>query len=312
MTCREKLAMEHPDCIGSNHIGGAQQCPNTYAYLDPPSYCPYKNSGVANNHTCSRCWDREIPEVKKENKMIYAHIEPGFNPNYDRHWVENSYAPTSPDIHENCKVAEGIQAGLEIPHPEYVEAFKEMGEAAVKAAEAIGVTIPKILDSGNRREFETGAVRDIQEGKGRCDLLPLDIVGDCLNDELLNHISSFIRSGDTRDLYSVLDMFAFHWDDGLCKLSTYDMCMQRKSTMFLEVAKHYEEGCNKYGARNWEKGIPVRCYIDSGVRHYLKFLRGDKDEPHDRAFVWNMLGAIWTCKHKPELNEYPIKLEVEE
>lgn len=29
-----------------------------------------------------------------------------------------------------------------------------------------------IKDSGTRREFETGAVRDMQEGKGRCDLLP--------------------------------------------------------------------------------------------------------------------------------------------
>lgn len=31
---------------------------------------------------------------------------------------------------------------------------------------------PHIKDSGNRREFDTGAVRDIQEGKGRMDLLP--------------------------------------------------------------------------------------------------------------------------------------------
>lgn len=30
----------------------------------------------------------------------------------------------------------------------------------------------EIKDSGTRREFETGAVRDIQEGKGRMDLLP--------------------------------------------------------------------------------------------------------------------------------------------
>lgn len=30
----------------------------------------------------------------------------------------------------------------------------------------------EILDSGNRREFETGAVRDMAEGKGRMDLLP--------------------------------------------------------------------------------------------------------------------------------------------
>lgn len=30
----------------------------------------------------------------------------------------------------------------------------------------------KIKDSGTRRQFETGAVRDMQEGKGRMDLLP--------------------------------------------------------------------------------------------------------------------------------------------
>ena len=30
-----------------------------------------------------------------------------------------------------------------------------------------------IKDSGERRQFETGAVRDIQEGKGRMDLLPM-------------------------------------------------------------------------------------------------------------------------------------------
>lgn len=30
----------------------------------------------------------------------------------------------------------------------------------------------ELKDSGNRREFESGAVRDMQEGKGRCDLIP--------------------------------------------------------------------------------------------------------------------------------------------
>lgn len=190
------------------------------------------------------------------------------------------------------------------PHPEYVEAFKEMGEAAVKAAEAMGVTIPKILDSGNRREFETGAVRDIQEGKGRCDLLPLDVVARYLEDEIIDDIATFQKTCSVDSLYDAIWKFSPHWG-GIDKRAASN------ATMLLEVAKHYEEGCNKYGARNWEKGIPVRCYIDSGVRHYLKFIRGDKDEPHDRAFVWNMLGAIWTCVHKPELCEYPIKLEVE-
>lgn len=32
----------------------------------------------------------------------------------------------------------------------------------------------EIKDSGNRRQFETGAVRDMQEGKGRYDLMPME------------------------------------------------------------------------------------------------------------------------------------------
>ena len=65
------------------------------------------------------------------------------------------------------------------------------------------------------------------------------------------------------------------------------------NTMFLEVAKHFEEGAKKYGENNWQNGIPVHCYIDSAVRHYLKWLRGDMDEPHDKAFVWNLMCCIW-------------------
>lgn len=34
----------------------------------------------------------------------------------------------------------------------------------------------QIKDSGNRKEFNTGAVRDMHEGKGRYDLLPWDAV----------------------------------------------------------------------------------------------------------------------------------------
>ena len=35
-----------------------------------------------------------------------------------------------------------------------------------------GQEVKKILDSGERTEFDTGAVRDMHEGKGRMDLLP--------------------------------------------------------------------------------------------------------------------------------------------
>lgn len=152
-----------------------------------------------------------------------------------------------------------------------------------------------IKDSGTRREFESGAVRDIQEGKGRCDLMPLDVVAEILATEneyatlVLSCINDFVHTGESEFLQTALSFFKAYQDP---------------YTMLLEVSKHFEEGAKKYGEYNWQKGIPVKCYIDSAVRHYLKWLRGDNDEPHDRAFVWNILCCIWTCIHNPELNDY--------
>lgn len=98
----------------------------------------------------------------------------------------------------------------------------------------------KIKDSGKRSEFSTGAVRDIQEGKGRFDLVPWDTV----------------------------------W----------------------ALAKHYEKGCQKYGDRNWEKGIPTSRYFDSAMRHMVKFYLGMDDENHLIAALWNI-----TCLYETKL-----------
>ena len=68
------------------------------------------------------------------------------------------------------------------------------------------------------------------------------------------------------------------------KITEYDSKEKELSDMMLEVSIHFEEGAKKYGDNNWRKGIPAYCYIDSAVRHYLKWIRGDNDEPHDRAF----------------------------
>ena len=150
-----------------------------------------------------------------------------------------------------------------------------------------------IKDSGERSEFATGAVRDIQKGKGRCDLMPLDVVAMIMDpDDVIPEIAEFVETGDQMHLQIALGQFDGYptWPD-----------------VFLEVSKHFEEGAEKYGENNWQKGLPVKCYINSAVRHYLKWLRGDKDEHHDRAFCWNVICAIWTCKHKPELNDYATK-----
>ena len=90
-------------------------------------------------------------------------------------------------------------------------------------------------DSGSRTEFDTGARRDCQEGKGRMDLLPFRAI--------------------------------------------------------MAVSKIYETGCIKYGDRNWEKGIPLSRYMDSGMRHLSKWMIGRDDEPHLDMAIWNLLGA---------------------
>ena len=106
-----------------------------------------------------------------------------------------------------------------------------------------------IADSGDRREFSSGAVRDMAEGKGRCDLLPA------------------------------------------CSI--------------LRLARHYENGAKKYDDRNWEKGIPQHSFIDSALRHLLKYLAGKDDEDHLCACLWNVACAMWNEQHRKDLIDIP-------
>jgi hypothetical protein len=153
----------------------------------------------------------------------------------------------------------------------------------------------ELKDSGDRKVFETGAMRDISEGKGRCDLLPLDTIIYILNLE-----------GARREVLESINIFLKTNEVGYLSEAILQFSEARRWTLIqtlLEVSIHYEDGARKYSDNNWKKGMPVHCFIDSGVRHYLKWLRGDTDEPHDRAFVWNLVGAIWTMENKPEFND---------
>lgn len=160
-----------------------------------------------------------------------------------------------------------------------------------------------IKDSGNRTEFSTGAVRDCgtaDNPKGRCDLLPLGEVANLMSSDEIGEIELFRLTGDKVHLQRCLDLFLLH---------SQFSCM---AEMIWEVAKHFEEGCKKYGENNWKKGIPIHSFIDSGIRHYLKVRMGMVDERHDRAFVWNILCAMWTYENLPEMDDFTAKREVTE
>jgi hypothetical protein len=113
------------------------------------------------------------------------------------------------------------------------------------------VAVGAIKDSGNRRTFETGAVRDIEEGKGRFDLIP--------------------------------------------------------AVALLRLAQHFEKGAVKYGENNWQKGIPVHSYLDSAIRHLMKYLDGQTDEDHLVAATWNCMCAMWTEEKMPEMQDIPTR-----
>lgn len=253
MTCREKLAIEHPEKICPEALGGCIDCPVNYGYIE-------RDGSLCLGLRCTECWDREIPE----------------EPSYEHKGEPIGYVAHTQE--ENGGLTFTVK-----PHTD-------------------DVAFGHIKDSGNRREFDSGAVRDMAEGKGRCDLMPLDVVWEflqytwirdpklCRKTLVFRMCEEFQMTGDVERLFDALKYCGIYEDP---------------STLLLEVAKHFEEGCKKYGENNWRKGIPVKFYIDSAVRHYLKYLRGDKDEPHDRAFCWNILCAIWTHNHKPELRINP-------
>lgn len=91
-------------------------------------------------------------------------------------------------------------------------------------------------DSGERRKFNTGAQRDVVDGKGRYDLI--------------------------------------------------------SPIMIERLAKLLQRGAEKYNDRNWEKGMPLSVYMDSGMRHLFKFLEGHKDEDHLIAAIWNLQALL--------------------
>jgi hypothetical protein len=96
----------------------------------------------------------------------------------------------------------------------------------------------EIKSSGSVNRFPTGAVRDLQAGKGRMDLLPIRAL--------------------------------------------------------MAVAGIMEKGAERYDARNWEKGIPLSRFVDSGLRHLFKWLIGWRDEPHLAQACWNFMCLLDT------------------
>ena len=72
-----------------------------------------------------------------------------------------------------------------------------------------------------------------------------------------------------------------------------------------ELARHCENGAEKYGEHNVDRGIPQHSLIDSALRHIKRYLCGEIDEPHLHAAAWNIMWALQQIKAHPELLDVP-------
>lgn len=88
-----------------------------------------------------------------------------------------------------------------------------------------------IKDSGDRTEFESGAVRDCAEGKGRCDLVPIESFCEATlsSDDILGKLGGFQKYKDPCILKFIFNEFV-------------EIYFKSKYDAFLELAIHFEEG----------------------------------------------------------------------
>lgn len=294
MTCLEKMTIDNPSLVSADLQGGAYGCPHHYGYAERPVYC--SGFGIVDEdvseYKCTECWNRDMPE--SSTKEIHDFLCKKFHiPKAILDKAADSVAAYQEFLKMNMRSEQEMKCIDKKANTGCVGCLHEFPivNETCRSCSDHDHFIPSgtIKDSGNRTEFSTGAVRDMREGKGRCDLMPLEVVAYLYpgkQENIFLEINQFQKTNNTTFLYGALCKFA-------------DEAYNRNvTTMFLEVAKHFEEGAKKYGENNWQKGIPVNCYIDSAIRHYLKWLRGDTDEPHDRAFVWNLMCCIWEVDYR--------------
>jgi hypothetical protein len=73
------------------------------------------------------------------------------------------------------------------------------------------------------------------------------------------------------------------------------------------VMKRYLDGAEKYGENNWMKGMPRSVFYDCMHRHLDAWWRGDDEEDHAAAVIWNMLCAMWTETNFKKDHDEPLE-----
>lgn len=84
---------------------------------------------------------------------------------------------------------------------------------------------------------------------------------------------------------------------GKCR---YDLAFD--GPMLARYAEHLTKGALKYEPRNWMKAnsqAELDRFRESAIRHFVQWVRGDKDEDHAAAVWFNINGYEYTRERMP-------------
>lgn len=165
--------------------------------------------------------------------------------------------------------------------------------------------LPNIVESGESRQFDTGAKRDSAKGKGRPLLIsPLAKI-DLLENDLSNELCNFTQM--EWSIYKYIVERKREYLRHAVRFAYTEINSDEDRNADIVLAKLMEAGAEKKGERNWEKGMPVDVYLESALRHLWKWQDGQEDEDHAAAFLFNIMGAIHTLIEL-ERGNYPQSL----
>lgn len=85
----------------------------------------------------------------------------------------------------------------------------------------------------------------------------------------------------------------------------YDLIDEPMLTRWAELMAR---GAQKYGVRNWEKANSeeeLERFKASGFRHFIQWIRGDQDEDHAAAILYNVAAAEYVKRRINESRTLP-------
>lgn len=189
--------------------------------------------------------------------------------------------------------------------------------------------------SDQRRVHETGAQRDMNEKKGRMDLVPAVAIHQIadftttlsnMNDEFRDRVANSSIAQFWNNAFGAM----YDWLEGKRDITIFDYLAESAwnvmQVMSLEetgqhwfpqplreltngkrydmiypnwlrrVSIHYQSGGEAHGFRNWEKGMPVMWMWDSATRHLYNWMEKEPDEDHLAAHGWNVCSIMHTIE----------------